>query len=185
VREDAIRAVLRNYKRSDNRDQERFLAELREQTACALPQVERRFLNWDEAREMQAAGMTIGSHTMTHRILSQLSPDEQRWELSQSKHVLQQNLGDSITSVTYPAGIRDTFDATTEQLARELGYTMGFSFYGGVNSPGQISPTNILRMAPNPDPALFRAETLFLAKFGRMPERPKPQEALRRPAAAL
>jgi peptidoglycan/xylan/chitin deacetylase (PgdA/CDA1 family) len=168
-RESAIKIVLRHYKRNDNYDGELLLAELRAQAECALPSAERRFVSWEEAREMKAAGMTIGSHTQTHRILGQLSAEEQRWEMEQSKQVIEKNIGGAVDSIAYPVGIRGAFNDTTERIATELGYSTCFSFYGGVNTPEQIRPTNLLRMATNPDPLLFRAETLFLSRLGWLP----------------
>jgi peptidoglycan/xylan/chitin deacetylase (PgdA/CDA1 family) len=167
-RESAIRAVLRHYKRNDNHDGELLLAELRQQAECVLPAVERRFMNWEEAREMRAAGMTIGSHTQTHRILGQLSAEEQRWEMEQSKQVIEENIGSAVDSIAYPVGIRGAFSGTTERIAAELGYNICFSFYGGVNTPEHLRPTNLLRMATNPDPTLFRAETVFLSRLGSL-----------------
>lgn len=168
-RESAIRAVLRHYKRSDNHDGELLLRELREQAECELPPVERRFINWEEAREMKAAGMTIGSHTLTHRILGQLTAEEQRWEMQQSKRIIEENIGSSVDSIAYPVGIRGAFDDVTERIAAELGYTTGFSFYGGVNTLESLRPTNLLRIATNPDPLLFRAETMLLSRAGWLP----------------
>jgi peptidoglycan/xylan/chitin deacetylase (PgdA/CDA1 family) len=168
-RESAIRAVLRHYKRPDNHDGNLLLAELRQQTECELPAAERRFINWDEAREMKAAGMTIGSHTQTHRILGQLTDEEQRWEMEQSKKAIEEKIGSPVTSIAYPVGIRGAFNNATQRIAAELGYRIGFSFYGGVNTPSHMQPTNLLRMATNPDPLLFRAETLFLSRLGRLP----------------
>jgi peptidoglycan/xylan/chitin deacetylase (PgdA/CDA1 family) len=168
-RETAIRAVLRHYKLKENHDGQILLNQLREQAACKLPRVGRRFINWEEAREMRAAGMTIGSHTQTHRILGQLTPGEQHWELAQSKQIIEANIGAPVTSVAYPVGIRGAFDAHTERITRELGYNVGFSFYGGVNTPQHMQPTNLLRMATNPDWLLFRAETVFLSRLGWLP----------------
>ncbi|MBS1820755.1 MAG: polysaccharide deacetylase family protein [Acidobacteria bacterium] len=168
-REDAIRTVLNLYKRNDNHDGEALLRELREQVECELPPVERRFVSWEEAREMKAAGMTIGSHTQTHRILGQLTAEEQRWEMQQSKRVIEENIGDSVDSIAYPVGIRGAFDEMTERIAAELGYSTGFSFYGGVNTLECLRPTNLLRIATNPDPLLFRAETMFLSRAGWLP----------------
>jgi peptidoglycan/xylan/chitin deacetylase (PgdA/CDA1 family) len=126
-------------------------------------------VNWEEARAMKAAGMTIGSHTQTHRILGQLSAEEQRWEMEQSKQVIEENLGCAVDSIAYPVGIRGAFNDTTERIADELGYSTCFSFYGGVNTPEHMRPTNLLRMATNPDPMLFRAETVFLSRLGWLP----------------
>jgi len=168
-RETAIRNVLRHYKRPDNHDGERLVQELREQAGCTVPETGRRFINWEEAHEMKAAGMAIGSHTQTHRILGQMSPGEQEWELRESKKNIEAKIGAPVRSIAYPVGIHGAFTPDTEQIARSLGYTMCFSFYGGFNSPDHLKPTNLLRMATNRDPMLFRAETALLSRFGRLP----------------
>ncbi len=161
--------MLRHYKRPDNTDGERFLHELREQAGCVLPSTGRRFITWDEAREMKAAGMAIGSHTQTHGILGQMSTDAQRWELTESRKNIEANLKSEIRSLAYPVGIHGAFDEKTEAIARSLGYTMCFSFYGGINTPAHMQPTNLLRMATNRDPLLFRAETVLLSRLGKLP----------------
>jgi peptidoglycan/xylan/chitin deacetylase (PgdA/CDA1 family) len=168
-REAAIRTVLRHYKLPANHDGEIILNELRAQADCTLPAVGRRFISWDEAREMQAAGMTIGSHTLTHRILGQLTPEEQHEELSTSKRIIEENIGKPVTSVAYPVGIRGAFDAHTERITRELGYNVGYSFYGGVNTHARMQATNMLRISTNPDWLLFRAETALLSRLGKLP----------------
>jgi peptidoglycan/xylan/chitin deacetylase (PgdA/CDA1 family) len=168
-REEAIRAVLRHYKRTDNTHGDAFLAELREQAGCKVPEVGRRFINWEEAREMRDAGMTIGSHTQTHGILGQMPPDAQRWELTESRRNIEANIGGEVRTLAYPVGIHGAFDGTTEEIARSIGYKLCFSFYGGVNTPSHMQPTNLLRMATSRDDLLFRAETVMLSRFGKIP----------------
>ena len=167
-REVAIRSALQHYKRPDNIHSAELMEELRQEAACALPQVERRFLDWNEAREMRDSGMTIGSHTQTHPILGQITPARQEWELERSKSVIEENLGSKITLLAYPVGTPGGFDATTEQLALSLGYTMCFSFYGGINTPQNIKATNLLRGNPSAEPELFRAETMMQAKLSQL-----------------
>jgi peptidoglycan/xylan/chitin deacetylase (PgdA/CDA1 family) len=168
-REPAIYAVLRHYKREDNRHGDKLLAELREQAGCEVPTTGRRFISWEEAREMKAAGMTIGSHTQTHGILGQMPPESQQWELTESKKNIEANLGAKVHSLAYPVGIRGTFTRDTEELARAAGYKMCFSFYGGINTPDHMQNTNLLRMATSLDNLLFRSETVLLSRFGRLP----------------
>jgi peptidoglycan/xylan/chitin deacetylase (PgdA/CDA1 family) len=168
-REQAIRMVLRHYKREDNHHPEDLLAEIREQAGCELPPVGRRFIDWEEAREMKAAGMVIGSHTQTHRILGQMPPEEQQWELTESRKNIEANLGAEIRSLAYPVGIHGAFNQTTETIAQSTGYRMCFSFYGGINTPGHIQPMNLLRTSTSRDDLLFRAETVLLTRLGRLP----------------
>jgi len=168
-REYAIHEILRHYKRRDNHDTEQFMNELREQSGCTLPAVGRRFITWEEAREMQAAGMSIGSHTQTHGILGQMTPEAQEWELRESRKNIESNLGQPVRSLAYPVGIRGAFTDATEAIANRLGYAMCFSFYGGINTSAHMKPMNLLRMSANPDPLLFRAETVLLSRLGRLP----------------
>lgn len=168
-RQPAIRAVLRHYKRPDNLHGDKLLAELREQADCELPTPQRRFITWQEAREMKDAGMVIGSHTQTHGILGQMSPEAQWWELTESKKNIEANLGSKVDSLAYPVGIRGSFTETTEEIARSAGYKMCFSFYGGINTPGHMQPTNLLRMATSPDDLLFRSETALITRLGKLP----------------
>lgn len=168
-RQPAIRAVLRHYKRPDNLHSDKLLAELREQADCELPTPQRRFITWQEAREMKDAGMVIGSHTQTHGILGQMSPEAQWWELTESKKNIEANLGSKVDSLAYPVGIRGSFTETTEEIARSAGYKMCFSFYGGINTPEHMQPTNLLRMATSPDDLLFRSETALITRLGKLP----------------
>lgn len=167
-REPAILSVLRRYKRVDSKRSEELLDELRQKAHCSLPEAGRRFLSWSEAGEMKKAGMLIGSHTQTHRILAQIDPEQQKWELEQSKKVIEAGIGEPISTFAYPVGTKGTFDAMTENLVQQAGYSMGFSFYGGINVPGQVNPANILRTGTNPNFLMFRTETMMMAKFGRV-----------------
>ena len=168
-RESAILAVLRHYKRADNTDGDAFIAELKDEAACVIPEPGRRFLNWSEAKEMKSGGMTIGSHTYSHHILGQLSLDSQHWQLDQSKRTLEEQLGGEISTLAYPVGSTTAFSQSTEEIAHALGYKMCFSFYGGLNTPGTIRHTNIFRTSMSTEFSLFRTETTLLRRFGRLP----------------
>ncbi|MFP3344883.1 polysaccharide deacetylase family protein, partial [Halomonas sp. SIMBA_159] len=47
------------------------------------------FINWAQLKEMADNGMHIGSHTLSHNILSHLSVEKQLIELTQSKQRLE------------------------------------------------------------------------------------------------
>lgn len=144
----SLRDVLRLHKRPGNTDPQRFLDELQDAAASpALPAAERRFLNWDEAREMVAGGMAIGSHTHSHIVLSQLSPGDQHHDLARSRSILQQQLGVEAETLAYPVGKPATFSQHTQQLACDSGYRAAFSFHGGVNLHGRTSRYDIKRVA--------------------------------------
>jgi peptidoglycan/xylan/chitin deacetylase (PgdA/CDA1 family) len=168
-REPAIRAFLKHCKRSDNTNVDAFMAALQVETDCDIPDPGRRFLNWDEAKQMKDGGMMIGSHTYTHRILSHLPPDSQRWELEKSKHTLEEQIGSEVSTLAYPVGAIGTFNEDIEKISLSLGYRMCFSFYGGINAPGAIKQTDILRTGLPTEFSMFRTSVTLLTHLGRLP----------------
>ena len=144
---ESLQAVLKLYKKPENLDSELFLRELtRETDGKELPGTLRRFLNWDEAREMTAGEMAIGSHTQSHAVLSQLTTERQLEELTKSQWILKQQLGFEADVLAYPVGARTSFTKQTQAAAREAGYRAAFSFYGGTNLPGRILPYDVNRI---------------------------------------
>lgn len=143
----SLRDILSLYKRPGNTDPERFIRELKSAAkGDDLPGTLRRFLSWDEAREMIVGGMAIGSHTHSHTVLSQLGPEQQRDELVQSHALLKENLGFNADAIAYPVGGTTSFSDQTKSLAQETGYRTAFSFYGGTNLPGQTVPYDVKRI---------------------------------------
>ncbi len=113
---------------------------------------QRLFLNWAEAKEMIDAGMSIGSHTNKHDILSKLSPEQQLSELVASRQILEKNLGIPIKVLAYPVGAQSAFNKDSMVAAHSAGYHAGFSFYGGINlSNRSINKYDIKREPISPD----------------------------------
>lgn len=80
-------------------------------------------LTWEQVREMQRAGMEIGSHTWSHPNLARLGRAEARKELQRSKEVLEQRLGEAVSLLAYPFGKPQRhFTTETVELAAELVY---------------------------------------------------------------
>lgn len=78
-----------------------------------------RLLNAVELRNMHAAGLEIGSHTINHIRLPHADSDQLRVELTESKAALEAALGSAITSFAYPYGASDERCA---QAVQEAGY---------------------------------------------------------------
>lgn len=62
----------------------------------------RRCLNWEQIRELHAAGVAFGSHTHSHPQLSDLSRSAIVRELRQSKNIIEDKLGNAVTDFSYP-----------------------------------------------------------------------------------
>ena len=85
-------------------------------------------LAWSQVVEMQAAGMTVGSHTWSHPNLSQLPVLVAKHELTRSKDVIEQRTGAAVDTLAYPFGKwGEHVDATTLRLAEVAGYEVGYA----------------------------------------------------------
>lgn len=72
-----------------------------------------------QLRAIQDAGISVGSHGACHRKLAELAPAEQERELSGSRTMLEDLLGQPVEHLCYPFG---SFNADTVRLAAEAGY---------------------------------------------------------------
>jgi peptidoglycan/xylan/chitin deacetylase (PgdA/CDA1 family) len=80
-------------------------------------------LTWEQINEMKGSGLiAIGSHTVTHPILSQCTLEQQRHELSQSQLRIRQETGTECNLFAYPNGRITDFNSETIRLLKELKY---------------------------------------------------------------
>lgn len=84
-----------------------------------LRAVKGRVLSPAEMRELLGMGMEIGSHTVTHPVLTEISMKQVDRELRDSRRRLEDMLGREVTSFCYPAG---RFNHHIAQRAAEAGY---------------------------------------------------------------
>ena len=78
-----------------------------------------RLLNASELRNMQTAGMEIGSHTVNHVRLTDVDDTSLMHELANSKAVLEDILGNAVNSFAYPYG---ACDMRTVEAVKQAGY---------------------------------------------------------------
>jgi hypothetical protein len=96
------------------------------------------YVQWDEARQMQAAGMLLGGHTHAHQVLATLSAEEQRRDLARCMELLQANLASQPAwPFCYPYGKPNSFNAHSKAALQQLGFACSFSTIVGNNEPGE------------------------------------------------
>lgn len=88
----------------------------------------RGYMSWDQIREMQAGGVTIGGHTATHLHMPDATVSENRRELDLSRERFQEELGVKPDLFAYPYG--ETSERLI-QLVRSSGYTAAFGQHSG------------------------------------------------------
>src|SRR5207249_11376994 len=76
-------------------------------------------VSWTQLREMTAAGMEIGSHSLTHPFLDGLDAPALRREFGDSKAMIEDRLGAAVVAAPLPRGWPSPL---LEPVLRELGY---------------------------------------------------------------
>jgi len=80
-------------------------------------------MSWDQARSLERKGVTFGPHTVTHPILSQISPEAAEHEMTESWRRLRQELDHPVPVFCYPNGRLVDFGAREIEVAKKLGMT--------------------------------------------------------------
>jgi peptidoglycan/xylan/chitin deacetylase (PgdA/CDA1 family) len=84
-----------------------------------------------ELRSLADAGMTIGAHTLSHPMLSQMPAELADVEITECKKKLEAALQKPIWAFAYPFGDPASVTPQVLALAKEAGYSAAFLNYGG------------------------------------------------------
>ena len=95
------------------------------------------YVTWEQAEEMEASGtISIQSHTVTHSSMTELSDEQLRHELADSKQAIESHLNKPIHFIAYPTG---TYNLHIAQLVKEAGYDGAFTIkYGNVDKASNL-----------------------------------------------
>jgi peptidoglycan/xylan/chitin deacetylase (PgdA/CDA1 family) len=88
----------------------------------------RRFslLEVNELRQLADLGMSIGSHTLSHPVLSQQSSESSWREISESRKFLEKAIGKPVWGLAYPFGDPASVGAREMQMAEQAGFECAF-----------------------------------------------------------
>jgi peptidoglycan/xylan/chitin deacetylase (PgdA/CDA1 family) len=87
-------------------------------------------LTWDEVIELNKQGISFGSHTDSHPTLKSLGRDEVKFEIENSKQIIESKIGSPVDSFSYPFAFPEEDKALTSYLTCTLascGYKCGVS----------------------------------------------------------
>jgi peptidoglycan/xylan/chitin deacetylase (PgdA/CDA1 family) len=117
-------------------------------------------LDWDLVRELDAGGVRVESHGISHRPLAEIPLDEAVREIAVSKLKLEEQLGRPVRSFAYVKGSEAHFRPVHESFLRQAGYDVAFTSISRGNGPR----TNPLRLGRyNVEPYSARTFELVLA----------------------
>ena len=128
------------------------------------PVAQKSVLSWKELRRLANEGVTLGAHTRTHPIMTQLSPEEISAEISQSQIDLQREIGEALPIFCYPSGCHDQ---TVVDILRAKGFKVAFTTEDGQNDLRSVDflrlrRTNLTRRTSMP---IFRLRLLRLGAY--------------------
>mgnify|MGYP002347770570 CR=1 FL=1 len=87
------------------------------------------YMSWDQIKELHQNGMIIGSHTISHPDLRNISDTELVSQLAGSRSLIKDNTGIVTTDFCYPAG---KYNETVIQKLQELGYQTATTVASGL-----------------------------------------------------
>jgi peptidoglycan/xylan/chitin deacetylase (PgdA/CDA1 family) len=107
--------------------------------------------SWEDLRELERHGVSVQSHGVSHRALSEFDPAEQEEELLGSKATLEVVLGKPVEIFAYPYGDGGTDPRSTSGALRRAGYRAAFRYKGGMARLPVPDPYHLPRLAMGPD----------------------------------
>ena len=90
-------------------------------------------MDWSTLRRLRNEGLTFGAHSVTHRRMTSLTPDDMFGEAVLSRQALQEELGESVDAFAFPFGDEDPVARHTIGAA---GFDFGLSVRGGAAARG-------------------------------------------------
>lgn len=89
----------------------------------SAPPVEYKSLSWDQIRHMLSSGISFGSHSTTHPILTKIeSSEDLRHEIEYSKRRIEDMVGVEVSSFAYPNGQRSDYNDDIKAMLKASRY---------------------------------------------------------------
>lgn len=111
--------------------------------------------NWDNCREMHNNGIEIGSHSVTHPILSKIDSKSQHYEIHQSKATIEKHLNTQIDAIAFPNGHTEDYTQSVLREVKAAGYNYACTFNKGINKLESLDKFQIARLNIEPKDDLY------------------------------
>ncbi|MCX5752640.1 MAG: polysaccharide deacetylase family protein [Candidatus Krumholzibacteria bacterium] len=169
-RQDAARHLIHTAKTLPDGDKELFIRRLAASFEVEID--ESRFattMGWSDLREMSAGGIEIGAHSISHPIFSNIDGDLLAHEVSQSKAVIEKELGREVISFGSPGRGRildeekERFEKTLRDLVVSSGYSFSTMYQWGLVYENEFDAFRIRRIGIESydTPPVFRAKLSY------------------------
>lgn len=127
--------------------------------ACAVrewPGTEDRvMLSWAEVREMSHHGISFGSHTMSHPVLSAIPTLEAQKEMIESRKTIEAQIQQPVTTFAYPYGKEGDYTHQVVKLVEDAGFEYACTTTAGHEQIPPETPLVLKRRGVPPHPYLL------------------------------
>jgi peptidoglycan/xylan/chitin deacetylase (PgdA/CDA1 family) len=79
-------------------------------------------MSWDNIGEMNENGINFGAHTVTHPVLTNLSLNQAKFEIIESKKNIEKRLDKTVTTFSYPNGLANDYNSEIVKILKENGF---------------------------------------------------------------
>jgi len=117
----------------------------------------RPMLTWNQLTEISAAGIECGGHSHRHPQLDTLPLAQAQDEIVHCKKLLEDHLGQEVSTYAYPYGYHS---AAIKRLVQEAGYTSACTVKNAMSSEA-TDPFALVRLTVSPDTNLDALATLL------------------------
>jgi peptidoglycan/xylan/chitin deacetylase (PgdA/CDA1 family) len=133
-RVDAAERMVEALKRVPDADKESLLRQIEKELDVAIPvSVPEKYrpMTWDQIRRSAHNAVTIGPHTVTHPILSQVDENRADYEIAESWRAVAAQTEAAVPVFCYPNGTARDFSARDENSVARAGMKAAFSTMDG------------------------------------------------------
>lgn len=131
---EVLNMVLTFLRAQNDEDRQSWIEKLRDKLGVAKQAIsENLMLSWMEAKEMESGGVSFGSHTVTHPVLTRVRIGQVLSEIYESKKAIEEHLGIPVTSFAYPNGKKGDFNDDIKNVLRDAGFTCAVTTIFGTN----------------------------------------------------
>ena len=115
------------------------------------------YMSWDQIKEINQGNLVFfEAHSVNHVNLVSLSGNRLKYEISESKRILEENLGRKVNFFAYPYGLSDE---QTWKAVEEAGYLGGVgTWYGDLESEGNVLDMPRIKISGGMDIAAFASK---------------------------
>ena len=104
---------------------------------------------------MSKNGISFGSHTVSHPVLSDISLEEAITEIVESKKIIEEKIQKPVVSFAYPFGKKQDYSDDVTRALANLGFEYACSTIRGHEQIPLRTPLELKRRGAPPHPFLF------------------------------